>query len=95
MREKNYAFRLFPRAHDHEKSKSKLVFPLSLTRKLLCCIFHSLTPHAFLSGTMKRKNQSWKEENKKGRKAKKKNVKSNVGIWVLRARVYPASVTSP
>jgi hypothetical protein len=35
------------------------------------------------------------EGNKNRNKAEKQRIKSHVGIWVLRARVYPASVTSP
>jgi hypothetical protein len=35
------------------------------------------------------------EEGNKNETSRKTTIKSHVGIWVLRARVYPASVTSP
>jgi hypothetical protein len=35
------------------------------------------------------------KEGKPRQKKTKTTLKSHVGIWVLRARVYPASVTSP
>ncbi|PMD47586.1 hypothetical protein L207DRAFT_160723 [Hyaloscypha variabilis F] len=52
-------------------------------------------PNIPTPATMKSPKANCAKTNEIKRRTAKTTIKSHLGIWVLRARVYPASVTSP